>query len=107
MDFLEYYIEFKNIMKRWCLAQIICDIIFVGIAVVIVLAEKMLLFAVAIAVFFFAEYFIINRVFGSLKSFTEYLNLREKYQTAHAKGDEDELEKVEKEIIEYMKEAVK
>ena len=103
MDFLEYYVDFKNLFKKWILTQSLCDILFIIVAVLSVIAGKTIIFIIAFIVFFIAEILVIIKLFGSLKGFGDYLNLRNKYMTASKIDNEVEIEKLEQEIIEYMK----
>ncbi len=103
MDFLDYYIEFNNIFKKWLIAQSVCDVLFVVLAVLCVIAGKMITFAFAFILYIFAEIIVIYKIFGTAKNMWAYLTLRSRYRTAQANHKESELEKLETEIIEYMK----
>ena len=103
MNFLEILSEFKALMKKWILSELVIDIIFVGFAVLSVLEEKTVVFIVLFVVFFASELLLIKHIFGSFKRFGDYLNLRGRYQSAVSKNDEAELELLENEITDYMK----
>ncbi len=101
--FGEIYSEFKSLLKNWIISQSVLDIVFISGAVICVMRERMALFGIAFCAYFIGQLVIIIKVFGSIKRFGDYLNLRGKYQTALKSGNDEEIKEAENQIIKYMK----
>ena len=101
--FSEIYSEFNYLFKKWIISQSILDIIFITCAVVCVMNEKMTLFGIAFGTYFIGQIIIISKVFGSVKRFGDYLNLRGNYQSAIKNDNESKIKEAENRIIEFMK----
>ena len=105
MDFYDYYICFKALMKKWILSELLTDVILVALAVVFGMQGNMEAVYIFVGIYFICEFVIIKIVFGSLKRFIEYLNINGKYNEAKKNNDELAIEALENQIIEYMKKA--